>query len=220
MNNLIHIYYIRQAEKLSEEVFQQFLFQLPNAMQQDIANYKHWQSAQASLLGKIILQYGFRQLQINHSLEELKTTEKGRPFINSEIDFNISHSGAFIICAIATKNKVGIDIEKHRILKQDIAEKYFTQEEQTFIAHSQNPTSAFFDLWAIKESAIKCDGRGVEILKETSILLPVSSQGYVKCLAAPFYYTQLQISEGYSTAVSSPAVFEVAVAQLLLTDLG
>jgi hypothetical protein len=53
--NTIHIFYYNQTEKLSDEIFQQFLLQLPDSLQQDIIDYKHWQSAQASLLGKILL---------------------------------------------------------------------------------------------------------------------------------------------------------------------
>ena len=81
MNNLIHIYYIRQAEKLSEEVFQ-ILFHLPNAMQ---IRYCQLQ-ALAKCAGFFFRKNNFAirlpaTLQINHSFEELKTTEKGRPFI-------------------------------------------------------------------------------------------------------------------------------------------
>lgn len=220
MKNIVHIFYIHQAEKLSDIVFQQFLLQLPIFFQTNIKAYKHWQSAQASLVGKMILKYALQLLQISPTLHDIKISSKERPYINEEIDFNISHSGDYIICAISLTEKVGIDIEKHRVLTQDIAGKYFTPAEQQFIAQSNNPQAAFFDLWAIKESAIKCDGRGVEILKETQIIPPISRQGCAKCHQITSYYEQLQISDGYSTAVCSSADFEVAVAQLLLTDLG
>ena len=94
--------------------------QLPDLFQQDINAYKHWQSAQASLLGKILLQNAFQQLAINYTLHDIKIGTKDRPFINEQIDFNISHSGDYVIVAISDFSKVGIDIEKHRILKMNV----------------------------------------------------------------------------------------------------
>ncbi|HOY42981.1 MAG TPA: hypothetical protein PLX60_14015, partial [Chitinophagales bacterium] len=71
-NNTIHIFYLKQTEKLPEKIFQQFLMQLPDLFQQDINAYKHWQSAQASLLGKILLQNAFQQLALNYTLHDIK----------------------------------------------------------------------------------------------------------------------------------------------------
>ena len=100
MKNIVHIFYIHQAEKLSDIVFQQFLLQLPIFFQTNIKAYKHWQSAQASLVGKMILKYALQQLQISATLHDIKISSKERPYINEEIDFNIYHSGDYIICAI------------------------------------------------------------------------------------------------------------------------
>ena len=79
-----------EIDKLSDEIFQQFLLQLPDSLQQDIIDYKHWQSAQASLLGKKQIKNAFQQLALNYTLHDIKIGAKDRPFINEEIDFNIS----------------------------------------------------------------------------------------------------------------------------------
>ena len=47
MNNTIHTYYFKQEEKLQEEIFQQFLLELPVSFQDEIRKYKFRQSAES-----------------------------------------------------------------------------------------------------------------------------------------------------------------------------
>jgi len=219
MNNIVHIFSIKQEEKLSDEIFQQFLLQIPELFTNEILKYKFWQGAQSSLLGKIILDFGFKFLNLNHSLHDIKVSVKERPFINNEIDFNISHSGNYIICAISTKAKVGIDIEKHRELKSNIADRYFDKDECNEIETSPNSSKSFFDLWSLKESAIKCDGRGVEVLSATHKQYQAENENTVVCDGVLFHYKQSEIEKNYSCCVCSSEKFEVESQQLNLSNL-
>lgn len=223
MEHIIHLFYIHYPEKLSENIFEEFLLRLPIYHQKEIKDYVHRQSAQSSLLGKILLQYAFKQLNLNNSLANIKLTEKGKPYINETIDFNISHSGNCVVCAITQQAKVGIDIEKHRLLKQDIATRYFTPQECNEIKNSYHAQSSFFDMWAIKESAIKCDGRGVEVLSQTYIkdveTNGLQMEGLVICDNKEFYYRQIYFIESYSGAVCSTMPFETQVIRVELADL-
>ncbi len=221
--NTIHIFYYNQAEKLSDEIFQQFLLQLSDSFQQDINAYKHWQSAQASLLGKVLLKKAFQQLALNYTLHDIKIGAKDRPFINEEIDFNISHSGDYVIVAISDFSKVGIDIEKHRILKMNVADRYFDKMECMNIDLSENPQKTFFDFWSLKESAIKCDGRGVEILSDTHVVLSdkisLSKTGKVLCDTTEFVYAFIDIEAIYSCCVCSSKDFEYKINLIQLPQL-
>jgi 4'-phosphopantetheinyl transferase len=223
MENIIHIFYIHASDKISDNLFEKFLIQIPYSFQQEIKNYKHWQSAQSSLLGKILLQYGFIQLHLKHTLSELKVSEKDRPFINDSIDFNISHSGEYIVCAITQQARVGIDIEMHRTLKQDIAKKYFNKNECIAIENASDKTTAFFNFWVIKESAIKCDGRGMEILSKTIIKNTEKTENnnnkIVACGEQEYYFNLLPIVEKYSSAICSNQPFRSIVSKVTLTDL-
>ena len=160
-DKVIYIFYTKQTAILEENIFQKFLLQLPPFLQQEIKAYKHRESAQASLFGKILLLYAFKKMNADYLLNHIQLGVKDRPFINDNLDFNISHSGDYIITAIAENSKVGIDIEKHRKLNIDLFKKYFDDGEWNNIQTSQNKLKTFFDFWTIKESAIKCDGRGV-----------------------------------------------------------
>ena len=231
MEKGIYIFYIKQTEKLSEDIFQKLLLQLPEQFQKDINAYKHWESAQASLLGKILLLYGFKNLNISYSLYDIQIGEKDRPFlsftaesllkdtVSGFIDFNISHSGEYIICAITQNAKVGIDIEKHRKLNVDLFKKYFDDNEWNEIQTSEDVQKTFFDLWSIKESVIKCDGRGVEILSETHKQYQQNNSNTVLCDAIIFHYQQVEIAPDYACCVCSNEEFKIKLTMLHLSDL-
>lgn len=224
MANTIHIFYLTHTEKIPEPLFEQFLLQLPEHFRQDIRAYKHWESAQASLLGKMLLQYGLQQLSLEYTLSDIRITEKERPFLPGTIDFNISHSGKYVVCAIGELSHIGIDIERHRTLKMNIADRYFTKEECHVIDSATDPQATFFDFWAVKESAIKCDGRGVEVLSRTYVdkVLQngLQAAGCVYCDEKVLHFQQITTEEGYSCSVCSTASFQAKLSQIQLTDLG
>ena len=215
-NNIIHIFYFKQTEQLSAADFNFFLKQLPEIFQNDIKAFKHRQSAEASLLGKIILQYAFQRLDLRYSLFDIQIGHKDRPIINNEIDFNISHSGDFVGCAITQSAKVGFDIEKHRKIELNLFRKYFDEKEWSEIQSATNKENSFFDLWTLKESAIKCDGRGVEVLSKTHKQF---ADNNIICDTTVFYYRQLLIEDNYSCAVCSNKLFSLNTRQLSLKDL-
>lgn len=219
MNITIHTYYFKQEEKLKEEIFQQFLLELPVSFQDEIRKYKFRQAAESSLIGKMILRYGFKKLSLNYHLSDLKADDKERPFIKDDLDFNISHSGNYIVCAISQNASVGIDIEKHRILKTNIAERYFNVDECREIEMAKDSSKAFFDLWSLKESAIKCDGRGVEVLSKTHKQFSSENINTVECDGVTFYYNHLEIDPFYSCCACSNLKFDIEFRQLNLEDV-
>lgn len=218
-NNIIHIYTFRQTEKLADEIFQRFLLQMPELFKEQILAYKHWESAQASLLGKILLKFGFQELNLKCTLHDMELGEKDRPFINGEIDFNISHSGEYVIVSIAKNARVGVDVEGHRKIDINLFRKYFDENEWNEIQSNNNTHSVFFDLWTIKESAIKCDGRGVSVLSETHKQYAPDMLNTVVCDAVVFHYQQVVMEENYSCCVCSNEEFKTKLTKLQLSDL-
>ncbi len=218
LKNNIHIFYIKQEYKIADDIFQHLLLQLPISFQEEILKYKFWQSAQQSLLGKIILQFGFHKLNLNYTLDDIQISPKERPFLNEIIDFNISHSRDYIICVIAENSKVGIDIEKHRTLKTNIADRYFDKNECNEIDVAEDASKTFFDLWTLKESAIKCDGRGVEVLSKTHKQYQSENKNTVICDGELFHYKKLEIAEKYSCCVCSDKSFEITIQELNQND--
>jgi len=213
-NNCCYLFYLLQPEKIPKDLFDKLLAQLPENFQAEINQYKHWQSAQASLFGKIVLQYAFKELELPFTLHAIKIGAKDKPFLDGEIDFNISHSGDAIVVGIIQQAKTGVDVEKHRTINLPLFKKYFDEEEWNFIENSNDALKAFFDYWTIKESAIKHDGRGVEILSKTKIRTTK-----IYCDNNELYYKQLKIHDNYSCAVCSEIDFEIKTQNVSLEEI-
>jgi 4'-phosphopantetheinyl transferase len=94
------------------------------------------------------------------------------PFLGAApIEFNISHSGDWILVALAQQRAVGIDVEQMRsgMAALDIAQRVFSKAERTGLA-TLPPTAreeSFFACWTRKEAYIKARGDG--------LLLPLDS---------------------------------------------
>lgn len=95
-------------------------------------------------------------------------TPAGKPELVSgsgALHFNLSHSGAFALYAIALHRAVGIDIEliRYDMEVEEIARKFFSENE--IGALRQAPESrlhdVFFQYWTRKEAFVKAIGKGI-----------------------------------------------------------
>lgn len=84
---------------------------------------------------------------------DIKRSKNGKPYIEEEIYFSLSHTDAFTVCAVSDKN-IGIDAERLRHVKNK--EKIllrFTGEEYKNLSDE-----AFLKKWTEIESRIKYFG--------------------------------------------------------------
>lgn len=100
---------------------------------------------------------------------EIYTDENGKPFVNEDICFNLSHSGNYVVAAVADK-AVGIDIEKIKPVKANMLHYFCSQTDKEYILCSEKneseniPDAAFerfFEVWTFKEAFLKCSGEGI-----------------------------------------------------------
>jgi 4'-phosphopantetheinyl transferase len=100
-------------------------------------------------------------------LEDVRflTGEYGKPAVKGGVEFNLSHSGEWAVCAIAEGIPVGIDIEVCRETPdaEDIASLYFTADEYGLLRAGGDGEIAkrFLALWTRKEAYIKALGCGL-----------------------------------------------------------
>lgn len=105
-------------------------------------------------------------------------TETGKPYAKGlPVEFNISHSGDMVVCAVDDK-PVGIDIEKIRPIDLKVAKHIctddeliylfgYTPTEQDFVyTTDQGLLTRFFQLWTAKEAYGKCTGAGVSDIRK------------------------------------------------------
>ena len=95
--------------------------------------------------------------------------KNGKPYaVDLSCEFNISHSGDYVICAI-NDSPIGADIEQIRNLSvyPDII---FTDKEKEYVFGADNEAEInkrFFEIWTFKEAIIKLRGQALSGLKET-----------------------------------------------------
>lgn len=100
------------------------------------------------------------------------TEAKGKPVLAessgavSRVEFNVSHSGAWVMMAFAPGMPLGIDVEQHReIERDDLVSGFFSAPERASWATipRNNRPQVFFEAWTRKESYLK--GLGVGLMK-------------------------------------------------------
>lgn len=123
--------------------------------------YQNERDRKLSLGAELLLNYGLRQLlpQTPRSAEYFADVHGKPRLTGSPLHFNLSHSGAYAVCAICDR-PVGVDVEQEVEMSLEIARNFFHPDEYRRIASCPNPTSCFFKHWVLKESYIKAVGLG------------------------------------------------------------
>ena len=87
------------------------------------------------------------------------------PYDRSGLRFNLSHSGAGVVCAVAQDREVGVDIEPlARVFEfDDIVSHYFVPHEISAIQSAPLTLrrERFFYYWTLKEAYLKARGEGL-----------------------------------------------------------
>lgn len=123
-------------------------------------------------------------------------SEYGKPFaIGLDVEFNISHSGDMVVCAV-DNDPVGIDVELIRPIDLNVIQRICTENEITYVLGdnlSKNSfckitnysvLSRFFEIWTLKEAYGKLMGTGIteRCVGDVSILCNVTRymlDGYI-----------------------------------------
>jgi 4'-phosphopantetheinyl transferase len=95
---------------------------------------------------------------------------QGKPDLDPQVHgvglwFNLSHSGAVCLVAIAQNTLVGVDVEQlnPRVKQADLVDRFFSTTEQRHYhaLPEEQKTAAFYALWTCKEAYLKATGSGL-----------------------------------------------------------
>ncbi|WP_459479996.1 4'-phosphopantetheinyl transferase family protein [Clostridium saccharoperbutylacetonicum] len=144
---------------LSKEKFNYCLNYISEEEKDKILRYKRYEDSLRSLYGKLILN---NMLGLNRIEFKYNKWKKPELIDNSEIHFNISHSGEWVVVGVATK-PIGVDIQKIDEIDLSIAKSCFSKDENEYILSlpQSKRNDAFFMLWTLKEAFIKAKGMGL-----------------------------------------------------------
>ncbi len=137
---------------------------MPNHMVKKMKSFKFWNDQQAYMIGRMLIIEGFKLYGIDtNPLYWLEYNAHGKPFIEGNIHFNISHSKEYVLCVFSDEFEMGIDIEK--ITNQSIKNLYevFSSCEKNKIERSSNQEDIFYKIWTRKEAVTKSLGKGLSI---------------------------------------------------------
>ncbi|OQV11763.1 putative L-aminoadipate-semialdehyde dehydrogenase-phosphopantetheinyl transferase [Hypsibius exemplaris] len=143
-----------------------------------IQRFVYKKDAKAALAGRLILRHFLTDvLQVKNSSLVFGRGEKGKPFLQSPPqsehvwDFNLSHSGDFVVLGAEQDALIGIDIMKTDFPRgKNLADYFklmssqFSSREWNLIRAPANDTDKlrnFYRLWCLKESYVKALGVGI-----------------------------------------------------------
>jgi len=109
---------------------------------------------------------------------QFEKNKHGKPFaMDFPVEFNISHSGNIVVCAVSD-TPVGIDIEEIRSVDLNIVKHICTKREVEYLfrqvpsekdfikSSNQSLLVRLFQIWTTKEAYFKCIGTGITNLKK------------------------------------------------------
>ena len=155
-----------------------------------------------SMLGHLLLRYLLRAAGVTDA-PQIELGPYGKPHLRPPVplEFNVSHAGQWVVCALAP-TAVGIDIERVRAIDLRIAERYFQPGEYAALlarAPEQRP-AYFFRLWTAKEAYVKALGLGLRRDFASFGVAPLSDPSMP---VQPLALTYPAFSEGYQLALCS-----------------
>ncbi|MBO9872980.1 MULTISPECIES: 4'-phosphopantetheinyl transferase family protein [Xanthomonas] len=98
----------------------------------------------------------------------LRRDARGRPGLHAplaHLDTGWSHSGDYLLVAVAAHARLGVDIERPRPRPRllELAQRFFHPDEVALLAALAMPAreALFFRLWCAKEALLKAHGHGI-----------------------------------------------------------
>ncbi|WP_374175246.1 4'-phosphopantetheinyl transferase superfamily protein [Flavobacterium tructae] len=158
-------YYLFQHSSncnFNQSILDHYLEFLPQKFRQEVLKYRKWDDRYNCLFGKLMVHMGAHVLG-NHSFEFEKIIKDnyGKPYmLDSNFNFNISHSGNMVVC-VFSKQEIGIDIEEINEIDYSLFENVFSSQE--FAEINRDGLDKFYEFWTRKESVIKAIGKGMSI---------------------------------------------------------
>ncbi|MCB5458826.1 4'-phosphopantetheinyl transferase family protein [Mediterraneibacter gnavus] len=165
---MVRLYAINVQESMRENNFKELLLYITNEKANRILKFRYIADAYRTMLGELLIRYAVYQ-KSGCDNDEIIISNKGKPYLiyPKGIFFNISHSGNWVVGATADA-PLGIDIEyiKSERNYKEIMYRFYTSSERQYIMSAESEhvqRERFYQIWTLKESYIKADGRGLNI---------------------------------------------------------
>lgn len=160
-------YLLKIDNNIEKHDFEKLLSCLSRNKKERISRLHRFEDAQRALLGDILIRYAVCKTKgIKNKDLIFGVNDYGKPQLLNPpgIQFNISHSGNWVVCALGD-SPVGIDVEVIKPISLEIAKEFFSKDEYYTLINQPEELKLkfFYMLWTLKESYIKAEGKGFSI---------------------------------------------------------
>lgn len=158
----VELYAIHTGFLEDDIIFQKKLKQVSYKRYEKVVGLKIKEEQKRSLAAGLLLETVL--MDKGYSPDLIEQEPGGRLYLPGVNDFyfSLSHSGEYAVCAIADR-PVGVDIQKRRETKINLARRFFQSTEADHIEEqpSEKKEDLFFRYWTGKESYLKLTGKGI-----------------------------------------------------------
>lgn len=206
----------KSIENLTDEEYDAIYAEIPIERRRRLGRIRNRNDMKLSVVGDGIVRQSISMLSGKPTAElTFSRDHNGKPCCtsNPEIEFNLSHSGEYAVCA-ASDRKIGVDIEQLRRVRFRIARRLCTPEEFTYIFGVPKLLSEdsveerdidgickrLLTIWTLKESYFKNIGCGI-IGRLRTVSFAVDGDYNVKCSEPGYKFTLKFDIPGYVCSV-------------------
>lgn len=157
------VYIIRNGKPVDIATFRYLMQFVSEEKKERILRQRIKQNADNMLVGAVLAKYMLLKFfRISFSAQHISYGHYGKPYLRdyTNAQFNISHSGKFVACAVSD-HPIGVDIQEIVPYHRDVAKCVFDQEKLSQIESSPDPSIEFTKLWTQKEAYLKMVGIGL-----------------------------------------------------------
>lgn len=199
------LYYFNEVDCFDEKLLTEFGDIISEERREKLLKFRNKADSVRSFIGEILVRYA-------HESEygELECTfnrnEYGKLFIenNKKFQFNISHSGKWVICGTCSE-EIGVDVEEVRDIELPIFKYILNQNEIDNMnkLNIQEQKKLFFKTWTIKESYIKAVGKGLSIAMDSIEIISQDNELFIfnKETSCKYKIILLELDEKYKFSV-------------------
>lgn len=164
---MIKLYYMRLEGDCSDEQSLALYEMLPERRKEAVDRARNPEIAKKRLYTGAFLQYVLaKETGIFTERLQYEYNEWGKPaLVGSDIHFNLSHSGEYVVLAVSDQ-PIGIDVEHKTKNYESLAKRCFCPEEYADIVSvdtREEQEKRFLEYWTMKEAYIKLRGEGMRI---------------------------------------------------------
>jgi 4'-phosphopantetheinyl transferase len=135
---------------------------------------------------------------------------QGKPVlaqVGSNLTFNLSHSGSWLLIGVARGRRIGVDIQIERPGTRclELARRFFADDEAEMLARvdPDRQTRLFFALWTLKEAYLKATGEGIAGgLNRVRVAMNEGEAPRLLADDGSWQLRQLDVADGYAAAMA------------------